>query len=90
MTAPDVDPEIVGVTLEVQGSGNTLELKRYDQAHDLWTESLRQLIARPGVVRLAARVTMSVAGRARRTESLPLGELRLQNLRARDRASAGG
>ena len=62
VTAPDVDPEIVGVTLEVQGSGKTLELKRYDQAHDLWTESLRQLIARPGVVRLAARVTMSVAG----------------------------
>ncbi len=80
VTAPDVDPEIVGVTLEVQGSGNTLELKRYDQARDLWTESLRQLIARPAVVRLAARVTMSVAGRERRTASVPLGELRLQNL----------
>ena len=80
VTAPDVDPEIVGVALEVQGSGKTLELKRYDQVRDLWTGSLRELIVRPGVVRLAATVTMSVAGRKRRTASLPLGELRLQNL----------
>jgi WD40 repeat protein len=79
VTAPDVDPEIVGVTLHGNEVSTPLELKRFDQARDLWTGSLRKLITEPGIIQVSATVTLNVAGRERRTENLPLGDVRLQN-----------
>ena len=76
--ADEIEPAITAVSVEVPGTATSVPLDRFDATRDLWSASLGKLIGRPGPVRLAATVTMKIAGRERSTAQLPLGEIRLQ------------